>query len=502
MKKLIVLFFVFIGVGKLSAQFPDTDTSYFFLFGNNDVEEFRDVCNHSIDSGYVAVGTTSSFTFGQSDIYLVKTDWRGNTMWVRNIGSNKIENGYSIKETYDKGFIIGGYTNNTANGDYDMYLVKTDSFGWIEWEKKYGGQDWDFLYSLAIAPDSGFILCGETYSFGNVSSDVYVIRTDKNGDTLWTKSYGGAGKDGGKKVIFSNDSVLVVCGYKTDVALSTTDALAMKINYDNGDTILTRTFGGVKDECFNNVLQPASDSSLVFIGMCESFTPEFDKDLYYLKLSQKDTAVWSFVYGHATGDDEGFSVIEIENDYMCYTGSTSYGGGEKDIWAVVTIPDGYGFWGSYSPTYGAAKDDIPYALIRTLRKDFLFAGKTASFGNLNGDALLFLTDSILSNSAKKPFVHKTDSLVSIYEQKEISPFSIFPNPSDGRIFISGQNENFSRCKIEVSDLRGNLVYASNMPAATSSFVQLDLSFLSAGMYVATLRTTGGEVSRMRFCVGE
>ncbi|MFN5460192.1 MAG: hypothetical protein ACK5AY_09810, partial [Bacteroidota bacterium] len=139
---LTISFFVSIAFG----QFPHPDTSYFFLFGNNNTDEFRDACNHSIDSGYVMVGSSSSYSANGMDIFIVKTDWKGKTLWSRTIGGIGMEKGFAIKETPDKGFIIGGYGNSNSQNDYNMLLIKTDSTGLTEWQKNYGGADWDFLY--------------------------------------------------------------------------------------------------------------------------------------------------------------------------------------------------------------------------------------------------------------------------------------------------------------------------------------------------------------------
>ncbi|MFN6036928.1 MAG: hypothetical protein ACK452_00545, partial [Bacteroidota bacterium] len=273
-------FFILILISNFGfAQFPNTDSSYFFLHGGSNTEEFRDACNHSIDSGYVMIGTTSSYSGQGSDIFIVKTDWKGNTKWSRTIGGTGMENGFSIKETFDHGFILGGITNSNANNDYNILLIKTDQHGFVEWQKTYGGNDWDFLYSVVQAPDSGYVLAGETYSFGNQSSNIYVIRTDKNGDTLWTRNYGGTGKDALNKIIFTADNNLLGVGYSESNSFGLKDLYLIKCNFISGDTIFTRRFGGAyNDEALSVVEHEQLDSGYVLVGYTESFTSAHDRD--------------------------------------------------------------------------------------------------------------------------------------------------------------------------------------------------------------------------------
>lgn len=494
MRKLVTLIIFCVAAITVRAQFPHPDTTYFFLFGNTDVEEFRDVCNHSIDSGYVAVGTTSSFTFGSSDIYLVKSDWRGNTVWSRNIGSTAIENGYAVKETWDKGFIIGGFTNNTANGDYDMLLTKTDSMGWVQWQKRFGGTDWDFMYSLAVAPDSGFVLCGETYSFGNNASDVYVVRTDKDGNLVWERNWGGAGKDAGNEVIQCADSNFVVCGYTESYGAGAQDAYVLKIKYSDGDTLFTKYFGGALNENFNSCMEHKLDSGYIFIGSAESFSPEQDKEVYLLKVDRQGSFMWEHVYGEQYGEDVGFGIAETTFNNLFCVAHSPYGGGKKDVWAFIANVNGYGFWSLFSPTYGGAEDDTPYACMMTNRTDYLIAGSTESFGNLNADAMLILCDSIKSQDHFDDLYFSSDSLVTVEEPAHEKGIILFPNPSGGNVnvFCMDQQLQGAPLTVTVSDLQGREISQHTVIASQGKLIELSNEHLESGMYL--VRVTGAKCS--------
>src|SRR4030095_3353145 len=108
----------------------------------------------------------------------------------RTYGGSGHDEGRSVKQTWDGGYIIAGTTSSFGAGATDVYLLKVDSLGNFQWQKTFGGNNIDRGYSLDITSDSGFVICGYTNSFGSGGYDAYVIRTDQNGDTLWTKTYG------------------------------------------------------------------------------------------------------------------------------------------------------------------------------------------------------------------------------------------------------------------------------------------------------------------------
>ncbi|PIZ06151.1 MAG: hypothetical protein COY57_03520, partial [Flavobacteriales bacterium CG_4_10_14_0_8_um_filter_32_5] len=127
------------------------------------------------DGGYIIVGSNSTNTTGNTDVYLLKVDSLINIEWSYSLGGTNNDWGYAVKQTYDKGYIIATSSNSYGNGGYDAVLMKRDSLGNYEWTKKYGGNDWDFVYDLTITYDSGFVFCGETYNNTAGQSDVFVV---------------------------------------------------------------------------------------------------------------------------------------------------------------------------------------------------------------------------------------------------------------------------------------------------------------------------------------
>ena len=216
-------------------------------------------------SGYVAVGFTKPGAADPEDIWLVKTDSNGDTVWTKTFGGSERDIPSSIYRTFDGGFIISGSTESQGAGNLDALLIKTDHDGNLAWSKTYGGIKRDIASDVKQTLDGGYIIAGQTESFGhaNYYTDAWLIRTDNNGDTIWTKTFGTEMHDGAMSVAQATDGGFVWTGYKyistfvQDLWIVRTDA--------NGNTLSSKTYGGTFNSigrCINN----NSDGSLIISG--------------------------------------------------------------------------------------------------------------------------------------------------------------------------------------------------------------------------------------------
>jgi len=153
-------------------------------FGGPNIEYgYANAFGETQDGRYMIVGTTLSFGSGMLDLYLVKLDANGNLVWSRTYGGSNDDYGYCVQQTFDGGFIMAGATKSFGAGGFDAYLVRIDINGNFMWSRTYGGAADDFAYSVQQTADSGFVLTGYTDSFGSGMSDVYLVKTDKNGNS-------------------------------------------------------------------------------------------------------------------------------------------------------------------------------------------------------------------------------------------------------------------------------------------------------------------------------
>ena len=162
---------------------PTPALSFTKTFGGVDWDYANSV-QQTTDGGYIiAGGTDSPGTDG--DVYLVKTDREGNEEWSRTFGGKENDTASSVQQTTDGGYIIAGDTNSFGAGEFDFYLVKTDGEGNEEWSRAFGGVGWDYADSVQQTTDGGYIIAGGTDSYGAGGYDVYLVKTDGGGNEEW-----------------------------------------------------------------------------------------------------------------------------------------------------------------------------------------------------------------------------------------------------------------------------------------------------------------------------
>lgn len=164
------------------------------------------------DGGFIIAGETTSIGAGATDIYLVKTDGSGNIIWAKAYGGTGDEYGWAVQQTWDGGYIVAGNTNSFGAGMSDVYLIRTNAAGDTLWTRTYGGTDEDNGYAVRQTADHGFVVAGETQSFGAGNYDSYFLKADSAGNLLWSKTFGGANADNAKSVYQTNDGGYVLAG--------------------------------------------------------------------------------------------------------------------------------------------------------------------------------------------------------------------------------------------------------------------------------------------------
>ena len=164
------------------------------------------------DSSYVVTGSSSSWG-ESSQAFLLKIDTAGNYLWSQSYGGPESEAGKRVLYNADLGFYIAGFSNSFGSGDFDAYLVKTDLNGNKLWEKTYGKpSNWERINDAIWTKDSTILMVGEVQGTNGAASDILIIHADKNGDTLWTKTFGSIGEDRANTIISVQDSLFMIGG--------------------------------------------------------------------------------------------------------------------------------------------------------------------------------------------------------------------------------------------------------------------------------------------------
>ena len=187
LKSILTAFFLLCLFNILTLAQPP-DTLWTQLYTIEDSDERGHCVQQTSDGGYVVAGYLRPDEPYAQDLFLLKTDEIGDTLWTRIYEEEFDQWANSIRQAVDEGYIMTG-GNKNGSGVSDLYLFKTNQDGDILWNRIYGGSGYEEGECVQITSDGGFIVVGRTTS-QTVYQDIYLIRTDQNGDTLWTRRYG------------------------------------------------------------------------------------------------------------------------------------------------------------------------------------------------------------------------------------------------------------------------------------------------------------------------
>jgi hypothetical protein len=316
--------------------------------------------------------------------------------WEKTFGGSDKDYGGSVQQTSDGGYIIAGTYNNWSGemGTGDVYLVKTDSAGNLLWQKTFGGGSGDFGASVQQTSDGGYIIAGDTWSFGANWSDVYLIKTDSAGNSQWQKTFGGIRWDAGCSVQQTADGGYIIAGY-TD---SGTTYYVYLIKTDSaGNSQWQKTFGGIRWDAGSSV-QQTSDGGYIIAGTTFSFGDPINGDVYLIKTDSAGNQIWQTTFGGSDWD-EGTSVQQTADGGYIITGYTD-SGTSYDVYLVKTDSAGNLKW---QKTFGGINDDYGYSVQQTTDGGYIIAGVTCSFGAGNFDVYLIKSDSAGNIQWQKTF---------------------------------------------------------------------------------------------------
>ncbi len=330
------------------------------------------------DEGYFVAGSSGSFDSGLSNqIMLIRLNKFGNLLWRKTYGGELAEWAESMVESADGNLLITGYTETTDNS-YQFYAIKLTMDGDTIWSKQYGGPLWDLCYQSVALPDSGFALFGQTYSYGQGEGDFYLVRIDSEGDTLWTKTYGGDLDENGQSISLSNDGGFFLVGNTESFGAGKKDGYVIKTDA-GGNVIWTQTIGGTEDEYLYGSCA-TSNGGIVAVGGTYSNTPgESDRAMYRLNANNGIHEA-SSVFADSTNTDCFWTdITEGSNNLLMacgYLHDSNWGG----IDFRVELVNSSGLWfAGFARTRGTFLNDKMFDIKHTSDGGFITVGTTEGF---------------------------------------------------------------------------------------------------------------------------
>jgi len=228
----------------------------------------------TIDGGYVFTGyqrclDSQHKTRTADDLLVCKSDSLGVKIWGCLFGGEGIDHGHSIQQTRDGGFVVAGYTNSFGAGDYDFWVLKLTSAGQLEWSSTLGGKNRDEAREVRQTADGGYIVIGHTESFGAGNSDIWLLKLNGWGRIQWQKTYGGPRADYGHSVYPTVDGGFIVAGETSSFGSGGVDAWIFKLD-SKGAIQWEKTYGGAKNDGVFSV-RPLRGSGYIAAGQTSSF---------------------------------------------------------------------------------------------------------------------------------------------------------------------------------------------------------------------------------------
>jgi len=506
---LFIALFIFLG----NLAFSQPTIQWQHCYGGSGYEYNPGNVIQTMDGGYVVVGGTQSdddqvtgnHYSGQDDYWIIKISSTGALEWEKCLGGSYADLCSSVRQTYDSGYIVAGYTAST-NGDVtgnhggnsDAWIVKLSSSGELQWEKCYGGSKVDGAECIQITADSGYIFVGYSNSNdGDVTGnhggfDIWVVKLSSSGSLQWDKCYGGSSDDycsylfSNTAIIQTNDGGYIISGntLSNDGEVSGNhggcDIWVVKIS-DTGKLEWQQCYGGSGSDVTGDIIQ-TTDSGYVIAGATTSNDGDvtgylgstFDSlDGWLLKLSKTGAITWNkTIY---IGGQEQLNSLKQKYDGSYYVAGTclgSYGG--RDVLLANLNSSGSIEW---IGDYGGSGDDYGTSIVFTNDSCTLVTGYTFSNNN-----------DVSGNHGNTDYwVVKLYKANGINNITYFNGISIYPNPANDYLHIT--DSNFIN-NIVITNIVGQIVYSNQCGRQNTD---INVATWQPGLYFVTIN--GSETGR-------
>ena len=490
--------------------------------GGSDLDELISV-QQTADHGFILGGLSrsnisgikSENSQGALDYWVVKLDSSGNIEWQNTIGGNDDEELFSVAQTSDGGYILGGVSESDISGDktenhigsYDYWVVKLDAGGNIQWQNTIGGTGDDRLYSVSQTVDGGYILGG--WSLSNISGDktensngswdYWVLKLDNTGNIQWQNTIGGSNgdylysvrqtQDGGYILGGASDSN--ISGDKTENTNGGRDYWVVKLDA-NGVVQWQNTIGGNLDDMLYSLYQTSDGgyilggSSLSAISGDKTENCWGNNDFWIVKINSTGVIEWENTIG-GSDDDRLWSIQQTtDGGYVAGGWSRSNISGDKtdnsngsnDYWIVKINPSGNIQW---QDAIGGSSDDRAWSIQQTADGGFVLAGESTS--GISGDK----TENSYGDIDYWVVKLAPDFSTDVKENSNQSAmFDIFPNPANDVVIVRLPQADVVTGELHVFNLLGKEVIQEKLSGEKE--ILFNISEFAEGVYVFEIKT--------------
>lgn len=350
-------------------------------YGGANDEFGRAVLSYSNGGDLYVVGSTQSFGVGQKDVYVIKTDSKGNVIWTKTFGGSADDEANEIIRTADGNLLIVGNTASYGAGGTDIYLLKIDTTGAMLWQKQYGGSANESGEDVTIAADGNYLINGITASYGSGLRDIYLVKVNTSGTPIWEKTYGGTADDGGISLCNTDSGDIMLYCFTDNYGALNRDCYVMKVN-SIGDSLNSTLYGGAEYEQAVSI-EPTTDGNFILLGHTASFG-FIEHNMYALKIMENGTIIWEKNYGGAQHDGGEHGMQCSDGGYIFAGRTSSFLNNFEQAYLVKTDEEGNMQW---QKDFGGTDDDAGYNLTET-NDSYIIVGNTKSVSNGNNDVFL------------------------------------------------------------------------------------------------------------------
>ncbi len=355
-------------------------TTFSIGISPNTNQEGRSVVQ-SADGGYACTGFTGTPPYDY-DMWAAKYSETGTQVWSRTFGRSGYDRGNAILATPDGGFLIVGETSSYGHGNSDVWLVKLTSTGDTSWTRALGGSDQDVGWSVILSRTNEFVIAGFTYSYGN-DAQLYLLKTNQAGQEIWHQTFGGVNFDAGCSVIEASDGGYVVSGVSRNTQ---GNASWWMIKTNSSGTYQWGNTYGSTNSGYSYSVKQTFNGDFVLTG--EGYSTSGDRGLWVIRTDNSGNQLWLRQFG-GTGNDFGNGIATTADGGMIVAGSTeSSGAGGSDLFLVKLNAGGDSLW---SRVYGGTGTDRGVTVQQTRDNGYIVIGSQTGTGS-NTNIWLLKTD--------------------------------------------------------------------------------------------------------------